>query len=44
MYSTGKSFGLGVSNYVDDRSNPEKSTEAACKYLDNLYKVFEIGI
>ena len=40
MYATGKSFGLGVSNYVDDRSNPEKSTEAACKYLDNLYKIF----
>ena len=40
MFATGKQFGLGVSSYVDERSDPIKSTEAACKYLASLYKVF----
>jgi membrane-bound lytic murein transglycosylase D len=37
MYSTGKMFGLDVSSYVDERSDPIKATEAACKYLESLY-------
>jgi len=40
MYGTGKQFGLKVSSYVDDRTDPLKSTEAACKYLAALYKIF----
>jgi len=40
MFSTGKQFGLDVSSYVDERSDPIKSTEAACKYLANLYEIF----
>jgi membrane-bound lytic murein transglycosylase D len=40
MFSTGKQFGLDVSSYVDERSDPIKSTEAACKYLVNLYEIF----
>ena len=40
MYSTGKMYGLDVSSYVDDRSDPIKSTEAACKYLSKLYETF----
>ncbi|MBT8265621.1 MAG: LysM peptidoglycan-binding domain-containing protein [Bacteroidia bacterium] len=40
MYPTGKQFGLDVSSYVDERSDPIKSTEAACKYLANLYRIF----
>ena len=40
MFATGKQFGLDVSSYVDERSDPIKSTEAACKYLENLYKIF----
>jgi len=40
MFATGKQFGLDVSSYVDERSDPLKSTEAACKYLANLYKIF----
>ena len=33
MYGTGKMFDLRISSYVDERSDPLKSTEAACKYL-----------
>jgi len=40
MFATGKQFGLDVSSYVDERSDPILSTEAACKYLASLYTVF----
>lgn len=40
MYPTGKQYGLEVSSYVDERSDPLKATEAAAKYLSDLYKVF----
>ncbi|WP_142784495.1 LysM peptidoglycan-binding domain-containing protein [Changchengzhania lutea] len=40
MFSTGKMYGLDVSSYVDERSDPIKSTEAASKYLARLYKIF----
>ena len=40
MYSTGKMYGLDVSSYVDERSDPIKSTAAACKYLSKLYETF----
>ena len=40
MYGTGKMYGLDVSSYVDERSDPIKSTEAAAKYLSKLYEIF----
>ncbi|WP_417362682.1 LysM peptidoglycan-binding domain-containing protein [Galbibacter sp.] len=40
MFTTGKAYGLDVSSYVDQRSDPVKSTEAAAKYLARLYKIF----
>lgn len=40
MYPTGKMYGLKVSSYVDERCDPIKSTEAACKYLLALHKIF----
>ncbi|WP_299393685.1 lytic transglycosylase domain-containing protein [uncultured Gelidibacter sp.] len=40
MYGTGKMYGLNVTSYVDDRSDPIKSTEAASKYLAKLYEIF----
>jgi peptidoglycan lytic transglycosylase D len=40
MYQTGKQFNLNVSSYVDERSDPYRATEAACKYLASLYKIF----
>jgi len=41
MYSTGKMYNLDVSSYVDERSDPIKSTEAACLYLSKLYDIFD---
>ena len=38
MFSTGRLFGLEVSSYVDERSEPLMATEAAAKYLSSLYK------
>ena len=40
MYGTGKMYGLDVSSYVDERSDPIKSTSAAAKYLSKLYEIF----
>lgn len=40
MYATGKQYNLNVSSYVDERSDPLKSTEAASKYLARLYEIF----
>jgi len=41
MYSTGKMYGLEINNYVDERFDPLKSTEAACKHMQDLYKIFK---
>jgi len=40
MYYTGKQFNLNVSSYVDERHDPIRATEAACKYLSSLYTIF----
>jgi len=40
MYGTGKQFDLEINSYIDERFDPIKSTEAACKYLSSLYKTF----
>lgn len=40
MFATGKVYELHVSSYVDERSDPERSTEAAAKFLARLYKMF----
>ncbi len=40
MYGTGRMYGLEVSSYVDERSDPIRATEAACKYLAKLYDIF----
>lgn len=40
MPATGRYFGLHHDWYIDDRMDPEKSTEAACKYLSQLYSMF----
>ncbi len=40
MSFTGRYFDLKNDWYFDDRMDPEKSTEAACKYLSQLYGMF----
>jgi membrane-bound lytic murein transglycosylase D len=40
IYSTGKMQGLKISSYIDERSDPYKSTEAACQFLQFLYDMF----
>jgi len=40
MYGTGKVYGLQINSYVDERSDPVQSTEAAAKYLSYLYGLF----
>ncbi|MDG1146966.1 MAG: transglycosylase SLT domain-containing protein [Crocinitomicaceae bacterium] len=41
MYGTGRMFGLKESSYIDERMDPEKATEAACKYLKKLYGIYD---
>ena len=33
-------FGLRIDEYVDERFDPEVATEAACKYMKQLYRIF----
>ena len=40
MYATGRMFGLKENSYVDDRMDPEKATDAACRYLKKLYGIY----
>ncbi|MFT5640637.1 MAG: membrane-bound lytic murein transglycosylase D, partial [Cyclobacteriaceae bacterium] len=39
--STGKMYGLNEDWYVDDRMDPEKATDAACRHLKDLYRTFD---
>ena len=41
MSPTAKEQGLKIDWYIDERMDPEKSTEAACKYIKWLYGVFK---
>jgi membrane-bound lytic murein transglycosylase D len=40
MPATGRMYNMHVNNDVDDRMDPELSTEAAAKYLKSLYRMF----
>ncbi|HMG88622.1 MAG TPA: LysM peptidoglycan-binding domain-containing protein [Chryseolinea sp.] len=40
MSATGRYYGLNNDWYIDDRMDPEKSTESACRYLRDLYGMF----
>jgi membrane-bound lytic murein transglycosylase D len=40
MYQTGKQYGLKIDSYVDERSDPLKSSQAATQYMTNMYKIF----
>jgi membrane-bound lytic murein transglycosylase D len=40
LKATGKEYNLEVNSSIDERYNLEKSTFAACEYLNNAYKQF----
>ena len=37
---TGKSMGLEINSFVDERMDPEAATRAACRYLKLLYDIY----
>lgn len=40
MPTTARAYGLEVNSMVDERYDPVKSTVAACKYMKDLYKMY----
>ena len=40
MPATAKLFGLEVNSLVDERMDPIRSTEAACRFLSSMYNVY----
>lgn len=40
MFHTGRMYGLQVTSYVDDRSDPIRATIAACEHLNDLYDIY----
>ena len=40
MPTTGKSYGLEINSLVDERRDPYLATQAACRYLKDLYAIY----
>ncbi len=40
MIGTGRMYGLEVDSYIDERCDIYQSTDAACRYLKDLHKIF----
>jgi membrane-bound lytic murein transglycosylase D len=41
MYATGKMYGLKVNFYIDERRDPYLATEAAARYFEDLYRIYD---
>ena len=41
IYTTGKRYDLKVTSYTDDRFDPIKSTDAACRHFIDLYAIYK---
>jgi len=41
MPGTAKLYGLEVNSLVDERMDPLKATDAACRFLSNLYAIYQ---
>lgn len=40
MYRTGLYYGLEENSYIDERMDPDKATDAACRFLKKLYGIY----
>ncbi|MFO7178035.1 MAG: LysM peptidoglycan-binding domain-containing protein [Pseudomonadota bacterium] len=40
MPDAGRTYGLTINRWIDERLDPVRSTEAACRYLSDLYRRF----
>lgn len=39
--STGRAYGLQINSMIDERYDPVKSTKAACRYMKDLYNMYD---
>ena len=41
MLPTGNIYGLEINSLIDERLDPEKATEAACRYFKEMYELYD---